>query len=401
MSGSRFRAVAASLSLAMAGAAALPGPTGHAAAGPKPPPLEWVVLGDSFSAGGIAAASSRPGGPRGSEPYFVDGRLGAGTRKGCDRTDKAWPNQVDKVLGRPGEKRVTLKSNVSCAGALIDHVVAVPQTPKGQNVPGWSRPNHPYFPVDPDGDPATLKFPRLKHPQLAAVKPSTKLVTVGVGWADMGLTQIFTKCMRLGEPTGNKGAPCKKYFTKPPIGVESIQQRLDRTQAAYTDMLERIRAKAHSDAMIMAVGYPFIIPDENDIRRCTWGRVQQMTVKPDVAAMHHFGGITHEDLNWLRDEVIDDLNVIINDAMPNDPHFEFLGLWEPGEAGHDVCADAGPNTHGDWIEGLIDQTPKAIGRRWPRPGFFQGNVKHHEGAAETVVEEFREVLKKTPKLEDA
>ncbi|HEX2315344.1 MAG TPA: hypothetical protein VHJ17_16485, partial [Thermomonospora sp.] len=182
MSGGLFRALAAGLSVVAVGAAT------PAAASPPPPPAEWVVLGDSFSAGAVAAASSRPGGMRGDEPYFLDGRMGAGTRSGCDRTDRSWPYLVNKVLGRPGEKKVILKANVSCGNALIDHVVLEPQTPQGQNIVGWSKPKHPYFPADPDANPRTMRFPRLKAPQISAVKPSTKLVTVGVGAADIGLT---------------------------------------------------------------------------------------------------------------------------------------------------------------------------------------------------------------------
>lgn len=394
----RFRTLAGSLAVAMVGVA-MPALTGSAAASVPPPPIEWVVLGDSYTAGGVAAASSRPGALQGEEPHFADGRVGAGTRRGCDQTDMSWPNQVNKVLGAPGENTVALTANVSCAGALIEHVVAEPQTPQGQNVDGWSRPGHPYFPVDPDGDPGTLRFPRLRHVQLDAVQPSTKLVTVGIGAADVGLIQIFTTCMALGDRSGNKGAPCSRYFTRPPIGIENLRQRLDRTRDAYIDMLEQIRAKAHSDARIMAIGYPSVIPGRTDVTRCVWGRIAQD--RPDVAAMHHFGSITHEDLDWLREAVINGLNTAINDAVPNDPHFAFLGLGKPDGAAHDVCADAGPNAQGAWIEGLIDQTPKDTGKRWPRPGFFHGNVGHHSGATETVLKKFRELISRIRVLERA
>lgn len=363
---------------------------GQAGATPRAgEPIPWVALGDSYTAGSIPYASSRPGGVQSDPPYFWDGFVGGGTRSGCDQTDVSYPYLVDDELGEFGEGRVELRANVSCGGAQIKHIVDERQTPYGQNVRGITGTN-PFFPVDPDADPESQAFPQLDQVQLDAVDSTTRLVTVGIGGNSLGFGHIIAECLARGAATDNHGAPCRDYYTDPPSGVESIAHRLTRVAEEYRAMLAAIKARAHPEVKILAVGYPFIIPNDEDVSRCRWGRLDSAA---GLAAVYHFGSVNHDDLKWLRDSVLERLNTVIEDAANSDPAVYYVDLYSQGQPGHHVCAQTGIGVDEAWVEGLIDQTAYvSLFTRFPRGALVHPNTKHHTAAAGAVGAKIREVF---------
>ncbi|MDH2428984.1 SGNH/GDSL hydrolase family protein [Sphaerisporangium sp. TRM90804] len=350
-------------------------------------PLQWVVLGDSYTAGAIPAASSKPGGRLNDPPHFRDGAVGAETRSGCDQTDLSYPYRVDAALGEKGEGLVKLTANVSCGGAQIKHIQAERQTPYGQNIPGLSKPDHLFFPTDPDADATSLAFPKVERVQLDAVTGDTRLVTVGIGGNSLGFAPIIAKCMELGAATGDEGAPCSAHFTEASADVETITRRLERVAAEYRVMLDQIKAKAHPEAKILAIGYPFIIPEDDQISRCMWGRPEE-----NLISLHHFASVTHDDLRWLRDSVLKPLNSVIAQAAA-DEGAHFVDLYGLGAPGHHVCGQTGVGQDEAWVEGLIDQHVYVpVITRWPRGALVHPNAKGHEQAATAVIAKIRELL---------
>ena len=91
----------------------------------------------------------------------------------------------------------------------------------------------------------------------------TDIVTIGVGGNSLPFGDILLKCV---EP-GTIGKSCRDYYTNPPEGVESIQDRLARVQDEYIEMLAKVR-QAAPDAKVITIGYPAVLPeDASDCKR--------------------------------------------------------------------------------------------------------------------------------------
>lgn len=290
----RFRkelaGAAAAAALCLLGASASSS-TPAAAAGS----LQWVALGDSYTAGAIPAA-----GDTFEEP-----------RDGCQRTTESYPEVIRRDLGSLVHLR-----NVSCGSATIADVYREEQTPTGYelHIPGVidkHDPDHPFDPVPP---------------QIDALSPSTDLVTVGVGGNSLGFGEILGKCIELG-PTGSVGSsPCKDHFEG------SMSARLETVRAEYDQMLMAIHAKAPF-AKVVTVGYPTVIPDAP--ANCLYGNLQQ------------FSTIRHADLNWLRESALEPLNAVIQQvtAAHDDRYVDIYS----SSKGHSVCAPGQQK----WVEGIL------------------------------------------------
>ena len=179
-------ASAASVSAFAAGSVHTPG---HGAR-PQQAGLNWVALGDSYTAGAIPAAGEEFENPR----------------DGCVRTTGSYPQVIAGDLG----PLVSLK-NVSCGNATIENITTVGQFPIGHQIPGIS--------TDPD-----YPFPQVPI-QLRAINLNTRLVTVGIGGNTLGFGEILQTCLALGAQTGNTGTPCKNFFTKDTLGDEPFDAR--------------------------------------------------------------------------------------------------------------------------------------------------------------------------------
>lgn len=268
---------------------------------------QWVALGDSYTAGVIRAA----------------GHTFEVPRDGCERTDRSYPQVIDRDLGGLFEL-----ANVSCGAATIENVTDTPQHPIGRHLPPISE--------DPD-----YPFPAVP-PQSEAVGPDTNVITVGVGGNTLGFADLLAKCPQLGGESGGEGTPCKDALGS------GIQARLKKTRQEYDRMLTVLHERAPK-AKILAVGYPTVIP--NDASKCSFGDLTQ------------FGTITQGDLAWLRRDVLEPLNKAIADSTGTQEAAGFVDLYTPSQH-HSVCDDT------KWVEGFVtlpDQLsfvhPNALGHR--------------------------------------
>ncbi|MEU4931917.1 SGNH/GDSL hydrolase family protein [Streptomyces yokosukanensis] len=273
---------------------------------------DWVALGDSYSAGVIKAT----------------GDVFEFPRDGCERTDRSYPQIIDRDLGALFEL-----TNVSCGAATIEDVTFRAQVPIGRSVPGTPDPESPFDPVPPQSE---------------AVKSGTDVITVGVGGNTLGFGNILFKCLELGQGSGGVGTPCKDEL------AASIPAKLTKVGKDYDAMLAKLHEKG-PHAKILAIGYPTVIP--KDISKCQYNNLQQ------------FVSITPGDLNWLRTDVLEPLNKVIEKSAGTQDAATFVNLYDSSEK-HSVC-DAGK-----WVEGVFDEDNQAA--------LVHPNAKGHENAADHV-----------------
>lgn len=286
----------------------------QAAAAPVPEAdRQWVALGDSFTAGGIRAAG---------EVFEVP-------RDGCERTDRSYPQVIDRDLGS-----LFGLTNVSCGGATIEHITGQAQEPAGHHYPPYSE--------DPD-----YPFPMVP-PQSIAAGPGTDVITVGVGLNDLGFGAIFDKCLELGVGSGGVGAPCREAL------AAGIPARLREVAAEYDRMFTVLHDRA-PHARILAIGYPTIVPE--DTSKCRYNDLVQ------------FGSITPRDLDWLRRDVLEPLNNTIERSAGTQETARFVDLYTPSKP-HSVCDD------GKWVEGFVTALDQ--------PSFFHPNARGHRNAADHI-----------------
>ncbi|TXS55685.1 SGNH/GDSL hydrolase family protein [Streptomyces sp. t39] len=261
--------------------------------------LEWVALGDSYTAGVIKAAGDEFETPR----------------DGCGRTTESYPEVVRHDLGA----LVTLR-NVSCGAAEIQHIAQEQHEPLGR----------PQALLGPDPDAPFAKV----APQLDAVSPGTDLVTVGIGGNSAGFGPVLKRCAALGMAEGNNGAPCEKE-----LGA-TMPATLAKVRRDYDAMLTAVHARA-PHARVLTVGYPHVVPE--DATRCTFGDLRE------------FATITHGDLTWARTELVEPLNRIIREVTA--AHGDtFVDVYAGGED-HSVCDRAGGQ---NWVDGIYTSLLPAV-----------------------------------------
>jgi hypothetical protein len=198
------------LALAFAVTSAVPAagaPRSNAAEHKGAVKIDYVALGDSYSAGPLIP-TQRP------DPA------------NCLRSYNNYPAYLAGYLG------VATYRDVTCSGARVRDLSHTQTTV----VPG------PYNPP----------------PQLESLSKGTDIVTVGIGGNDFGLFSAVTgKCSALaaGDPLG---APCTAYFTNS-RGVNTKYRDARRIQKHVARGLAAIHAAA-PDAMVYVVGYPRLLP---------------------------------------------------------------------------------------------------------------------------------------------
>lgn len=141
--------------------------------------------------------------------------------EGCVRSTINYPSLLAKQL------KVPSFTDVSCGGAKTANVLTKPQ----ENKFG-------------------------KHAlQIDAVGPTTRLVTIGIGLNDFGLSYLLLyQCL---EPAGEISKGCKTYLKAPEAGFEPY---LDKLDANVTAVIEAVRKRAPK-ARVVLVGYPRYLPD--------------------------------------------------------------------------------------------------------------------------------------------
>ncbi|WP_063784248.1 SGNH/GDSL hydrolase family protein [Streptomyces sp. SBT349] len=312
--------------------------------------LEWVALGDSYTAGIFAGPALAP-------------------EDGCERTHDAYPRVAARQLAAdPAARPVELTADVSCGGAAIAHIAEESQQPIGRNAP-------------PDGWPAV-------PPQLEAVDRGTDVVSIGIGGNSMPFGSMLLNCLLIGGDQPDAAAPCADaYRNAPPQGdPETIDAKYARVAAEYRSMLASVSAAAPG-AEIVTVGYPTLIPE--DVSTCSRSDITEFSAGP-------LGSITHGDLAWLRG-VSERLNAIVAEATA-DAGGRFVDVATPSE-GHDACRDAGTK----WIEGVcgppetddridLDQVCLAAPEGQRRATLIHPNAAGHAATGAQVAAAIREIV---------
>ncbi|WP_329286626.1 SGNH/GDSL hydrolase family protein [Streptomyces sp. NBC_00691] len=277
---------------------------------------QWVALGDSYTAGVIQAAGENFEFPR----------------DGCERTERSYPQVVDRDLSGAFEL-----TNVSCGAATINNVTDTAQNPIGRHLPPFSE--------DPD-----YPFPAVP-PQSEAVGADTDVITVGVGGNTLGFADLINQCMRLGgESEEGAGTPCKDAL------AAGIPARLKNVRQDYDRMLTVLHERGPK-AKILAVGYPTVIP--KDTSKCGYGDPTK------------FYTITQGDLDWLRQDVLEPLNTTIENSTGTQEAASFVDLYTSSQ-NHSVCDDT------KWVEGIFTSSGQ--------PSFVHPNALGHRNAADHVEE---------------
>ncbi|MEU9744422.1 SGNH/GDSL hydrolase family protein [Streptomyces niveus] len=287
----RLRTRALAVGLALAASTLVPASSAGAA-----DHYEWAALGDSYTAG-VFVGDPQPA-------------LGDPSRDGCDRTTNAYPDVVDRELAEfPPGKPVRL-TNVSCGAATIADIATAKQTP--------------ISPVQaPEGGwPAVAP-----QTERAALGDETDIVTIGVGGNSLPFGGVLLKCLAEGAV----GKSCRDFYTNPPEGEESMQDKLARVQDEYIEMLAKVH-EAAPNAKVITVGYPAVLPESgSDCNRLSLTEV---------------GSITHADVDWLREDVLKQLNNTIQ-RVTNFFGDRYVDVYS-SSVGHDACQPAGTK----WVEGI-------------------------------------------------
>lgn len=277
--------------------------------------LEWVALGDSYTAGVIPVAG---------DTFEVP-------RDGCERTDRSYPQVIDRDLGSLFEL-----TNVSCGAATVEDITFRSQEPIGRQMPPISE--------DPD-----YPFPAVP-PQSAVTNPSTDVITVGVGGNSLGFADILLQCLQSGAASEGAGTPCRDEL------ADDIPGRLKTVGRDYDQMLTVLHTRAPK-ARILAVGYPTIIP--RNTADCRYAEPTQ------------FATITQGDLDWLRQNVLEPLNETIEKSTDSHDAAQFVDLYDDSQ-GHSVCDTD------KWVEGIVTTTYQ--------PALVHPNARGHRNAANHLEE---------------
>jgi GDSL-like Lipase/Acylhydrolase family len=161
-------------------------------------------------------------------------------------------------------------------------------------------------------------------PQFNALKPTTKVVTLGMGGNDFNVFgTLLVGCTKIDGPwlaaNGNVGAPCK-------AALESfVQSALSADVAPSNAALVQIRALS-PNAKVFVVGYPEVTPANGFCPTAIpW---------------------TTGDLKWFRD--IEQQGNALKKAGASANHDIFVDTFTPS-IGHNACEPVGTR----WIEPLI------------------------------------------------
>ncbi|NGN66998.1 SGNH/GDSL hydrolase family protein [Streptomyces sp. A7024] len=196
----RTRSRVVAVAAALAATAALGAPAAQAASAAADDDLDYVALGDSYSAGSAVL----PLDPTAPLP--------------CLRSLLNYPHVIAKKTG------ADLK-DVTCGGATTEHFTAA-------QYPGVA-------------------------PQVNALSADTDLVTLTIGGNDNNtFVGAILACATAGLGSGGKGSPCKDAN-----GSKFTDDVLNKTAPAVKAAVAKVKEKA-PNARIAVLGYPWILPAE-------------------------------------------------------------------------------------------------------------------------------------------
>ncbi|MCD4535417.1 SGNH/GDSL hydrolase family protein [Nocardioides sp. cx-169] len=171
-------------------------------------PIDYVALGDSYSAGPLIPAQR-------ADPL------------GCLRSTNNYPAYLAGYFG------VRTYRDVTCSGAETDDLDRRRQTT-----------------ILPGPKPA---------PQLNALSDETDLVTVGIGGNDYTLFGSMIEVCETVADLAPRGAPCRRHFTNAK-GVDTKMRDATRIQKSVGRVLRAVARRAPG-AEVYVVGYPRLLPE--------------------------------------------------------------------------------------------------------------------------------------------
>ncbi|MFD0394127.1 GDSL-type esterase/lipase family protein [Streptomyces nogalater] len=251
-------------------------------------------MGDSYTAG-VFVGDPQPA-------------LDDGSRDGCDRTSDAYPGIVERELAEfPPGNHVHL-TNVSCGAATIADIAGRKQKPVSP-----VRPRRRLVRGGPADQAGPRRPDRRRHHRCRRQQPARRRHAPQV------------------PRTGRGRYVLPRVLHRPARGEESIQDKLARVQNEYIEMLAQVH-RAAPDAQVITVGYPAVLPEDSG--DC------------DRLALTELGPVTHADIDWLRDDVLDQLNNTIRRVTSffGDRYVDV----HSSSVGHDACQSAGTK----WVEGI-------------------------------------------------
>lgn len=217
-----------------------------------PEPVDYVALGDSFSAGPLVPEAR-------SDPA------------GCFRSTNNYPAYLAGYL------EVRSYRDVTCSGAQTRDLRRPQRLPFGATTPA----------------------------QLDALTAGTDLVTLGIGGNDFGLFgSIVGTCgaLRASDPLG---APCRRSFLRR-VGERRVDTRARaarRVERRVAGVLRAVGRRA-PDAEVYVVGYPHLLPERG---RCAavpfaagdyaWGGRIERLLNDSLRGAAESGGATFVDLH--------------------------------------------------------------------------------------------------------
>ncbi|GAA2825955.1 SGNH/GDSL hydrolase family protein [Kitasatospora sp. CM 4170] len=279
---------------------------------PTPTPAgPYVALGDSYTSGLKIA-------PQVGEP------------SGCARSAVNYPSLVAKALGlATGQFK-----DVSCSGARTGDLIGAQETAGGAN-----------------------------PPQLEALTPATRLVTVGIGGNDAGFMEVVGACARENLVDAVKGlvgadrteAPCREHYASAGGAADQVQRKVDAAGERLGRILTDIRQRS-PQARVYVVGYPTLLPA--DPASC-------LPVLGSAVAPGDLGFLVEKEqqLNAMLKHRAEAAGAVFVDAAAP-------------SAGHDMCAGEAAR----WVE-----------PPFPAPGLaaIHPNAKGQEGVAAAVLKAVR------------
>ena len=281
---------------------AVAGPATAASAVPPFDGLEYVALGDSYSAGfGLLPLSPSDPAP------------------GCYQAAQNYPHQVAAALG------LTLNDR-TCSGAVTANIRDTPQiTMTG-------------------GGPAPV--------QSNSLSASTDIVTVTIGGNDLKFAEVAAFCVRLaidassfplGDPLVDN---CKDYYwpiQSDPDNNSLLNNLNDIVTPAVVETFALISEKA-PNAKVFVIGYPSIAPDiENIPTPQPPGCFTSPIINEPFSYRENSFPYSQVDTLYLH-QIEDEMDNVLEKAAL-DAGFTFIPTWTATQA-HSACAAVDPYIFG-------------------------------------------------------
>jgi lysophospholipase L1-like esterase len=238
-----------------------------------------IALAGFVTAGGLPAAAA----PRAVQYVALGDSYAAGTAAGrfpdCQHGDGGYPALLDS------EQSIHLRANAACSGATTSSVADM---------------------------------------QLSALKPGTKLVTLTVGAADLGLSAVLTVC---SDP--NRTLDCLAR-------IQYVREVLLPALGGDLKDLYAEVADAAPKALIVVTGYPHLFQPVNDLLREINAAIDQLNATIQKAVVD--ADPTGENIVYV------DVTAAFagHGIFSADPFINATGLdaFHPNAFGYDAYADA-------------------------------------------------------------